>query len=73
MDHSDVSFGLSSETSTAVGKLIVRMHSEGLFTSDDVQRTLRAALAPAAAALQASLLEAQVFMQGMREGYLAAE
>lgn len=73
MNHGKVASALPPEASAAVGKLIARMHSEGMFTSDDVQRTLRAALVPTATALHASLLEANSFMQSMQEAYLAAE
>jgi hypothetical protein len=73
VNHSKAGSTLPPDASAAIGKLIVRMQNEGLFTSDDVRRTLRAALMPAATALQASLLETNGFLQSMREAYLAAE
>ena len=35
------------DTSAAIGKLIVRLRRDGLISNEDVQRTLREALAPA--------------------------
>ena len=71
MNHSKDLPITPADTSAAIGKLIVRLRRDGLISNEDVQRTLREALAPAALAVSASLPRS--FPQTMAESSLAAE
>jgi hypothetical protein len=73
VNHEADTWGAAQGTAGAIGKLIVRLRREGLFSNEDVQAVLRGALAGAAPAINASLSPGRNVLAGAYGGLAAAE
>lgn len=73
MDRRAATDAFGTATSTAIGKLIVRLRNDGLFTSDDVQSVLRSVLANAAPVISAGAPAQATFADAIYQSYAAAE
>jgi hypothetical protein len=63
----------TAETAATVGKLIVRLRSEGLLTGEDVDRILRTAIADAIAMARPGSRRVVAFLGAMHGGYVDGE